>query len=189
MASSHMQILSLFLLLLAASSPGAVLAAGDYGGDDHSLTRIHLYVHETLAPAANVTFAFVAPSPLGASSSFGSIIVVDHELRAGRDRSSQLLGRYQSLMVGTSLGTTGGKYLTSIALVFTAGEHAGSTLSVAGLLVASKGVAFERAVVGGTGKFRLARGYSLTTIIGNPTPETGLFEVELFVLMHHGKKY
>nr|CAB3454962.1 unnamed protein product [Digitaria exilis] len=182
MASSHMQILSLFLLLLAASSPGAVLAAGDYGGDDHSLTRIHLYVHETLAPAANVTFAFVAPSPLGASSSFGSIIVVDHELRAGRDR-------YQSLMVGTSLGTTGGKYLTSIALVFTAGEHAGSTLSVAGLLVASKGVAFERAVVGGTGKFRLARGYSLTTIIGNPTPETGLFEVELFVLMHHGKKY
>ncbi|KAF8679286.1 hypothetical protein HU200_046067 [Digitaria exilis] len=188
MASSYnMQILSLFLLLLAASSSS--LAAGGYGDDDLGLTRIHLYVHETLAPPANATFAFVAPSPLGASSSFGSIIVVDHELRAGRDRSSQLLGRYQSLMVGTSLGTTGGKYLTSIALVFTAGEHAGSTLSVEGLLVASKGVPFERAVVGGTGKFRLARGYSLTTIIGNPTPETGLFEVELFVLMHRGGKY
>jgi hypothetical protein len=86
-------------------------------------------------------------------------------------------------MVGTSLGTTTGGaaagYLTSISLVFTAGEHAGSSLSVEGPLVGFKGgAAVERAVVGGTGRFRLARGYSLTTILGNPTPETVLLEVD-----------
>jgi hypothetical protein len=49
-------------------------------------------VHLTLT-GANATVAAVAPSPLGGNSSFGSIRVTDHELRAGRDRSSsQLLG-------------------------------------------------------------------------------------------------
>ena len=41
----------------------------------------------------------------------------------------------------------------------------------------------ERPVVGGTGKFRMARGYSLLKVLGNPTPETVVFEVDLFVLM------
>ncbi|GJN33075.1 hypothetical protein PR202_gb21637 [Eleusine coracana subsp. coracana] len=168
------------LLLLAYSSP-AVLAAG---GDHDGLTHIHLFVHEKFT-GTNATATAVASSPLGANSSFGSVGVADDELRVGRDRSSQLLGRYQAIIVGTSLDVAAG-YLTSITLVFTAGEHAGSTLSIQGPVLGFKGV-IERAVVGGTGKFRFAQGYSLTKILGNPTPETVVFEVDLFVLLPRAK--
>ncbi|KAL6856262.1 hypothetical protein ACP4OV_019064 [Aristida adscensionis] len=181
------RMLPLFLLLLLASSAPAALAAGNGGGggdQDDGLTHIHLYVHETFA-GANATAAAVAASPLGANSSFGAVGVADDELRAGRERSSELLGRYQAVIVGTSR-RAGAGYLTSITLVFTAGEYGGSTLSVEGPVLDFAGT-IERAVVGGTGRFRMARGYSLTKILGNPTPETVLFEVDLFVLMHRGK--
>ncbi|KAL6657594.1 hypothetical protein ACP70R_005374 [Stipagrostis hirtigluma subsp. patula] len=183
MTSSQM-LLTIFLFLLASPLPGAVLAAagGDDGGHGH-LTHIHLYVHETFA-GPNATATAVVESPLGANSSFGSVGVVDDELRAGRDRSSELLGRFQGLIVGTGL-QPGSGYLTSLTFVFTAGEYSGSTLSVHGPLLDFTGT-IERAVVGGTGRFRMARGYSLTKILGNPTPETGVFEVDLFVLMHRG---
>ncbi|KAG2572886.1 hypothetical protein PVAP13_7KG207200, partial [Panicum virgatum] len=120
-------------------------------------------------------------SPLGASSSFGSVGVVDDELRVGQDRASELVGRFQGFIVGTSL-EGGASYVTSVAFVFTAGEYRGSTLSVLGPVLGFKGV-IERPVVGGTGKFRMARGYSLLKVLGNPTPETVVFEVDLFVLM------
>ncbi|TVU37900.1 hypothetical protein EJB05_11243, partial [Eragrostis curvula] len=180
MAQSSL-LLSLFAVLLVSSSPAVLAASGDV---DEGLTHIHLYVHEKFT-GKNATATAVVASPLGANSSFGSVGVTDDELRVGRDRSSQLLGRYQAIIVGTSL-EVGAGYLTSITLVFTAGEHAGSTLSVQGPVLGFKGV-IERAVVGGTGKFRMARGYSLTKILGNPTPETVVFEVDLFVLMHNGK--
>ncbi|XP_062205166.1 uncharacterized protein LOC133907137 [Phragmites australis] len=117
-------MLSLFVLL--ASSSSAVLAALD--DDEHGLKSIHLCVHETFA-GANATAASGVASPFGANSSFRSVGVV--ELRVGRNRSSQLLGRYQAIIFGTSR-QMGAGYLTSIALVFTAGEYGGSTLSVQG---------------------------------------------------------
>ncbi|CAD6232740.1 unnamed protein product [Miscanthus lutarioriparius] len=119
------------LFLLALTSPVAVLAAAAGGGEgDHGLTHIHLYVHETYT-GANATAAAVLQSPLGANSSFGSMGVVDDEVRVGPDRSSQLVGRYQGVFFGTSV-ELGKGYLTSITLVFTAGEYGGSTLSVQG---------------------------------------------------------
>ncbi|CAL5025955.1 unnamed protein product [Urochloa decumbens] len=161
-SSSH--IPSLFFLLLAASTLGAVLTAAAAAD---GLTHIHVYVHETLAGANATAKLAVVPSPLGATASFGRIGVVDDDLRAGRDRSSQLLGWYQALIVGTSLNAGAG------------------TLSVEGPLPGfTTGTSIERAVVGGTGRYRLARGYSLTRILGNPTPVTVLFEVDLYLLMH-----
>ena len=80
----------------------------------------------------------------------------------------------------------GAGYLSSVTLVFTAGEYAGSTLSVQGPVLGFAGT-IERAVVGGTGRFRLARGYMLFKMVSKPMPETDVNEVHLFVLMHHGK--
>jgi hypothetical protein len=174
---------SLIVFFLVVASPPAVLATASRG-DEQGLTHIHLYVHETYT-GRNATAASVVSSPLGVNSSFGSVSVADDELRTDRDRSSQLLGRFQAIIVGTSR-EVGAAYLTSITFVFTAGEYGGSTLSVEGAVLGFKGT-IERAVVGGTGKFRFAGGYTLTKLLGNPTPETVLFEVDLFVLMQHRK--
>ncbi|GJN33073.1 hypothetical protein PR202_gb21635 [Eleusine coracana subsp. coracana] len=196
MASSSQAALSLFLLLVAASSsssPAAVLAAGDddadAGNNQHGLlTHIHLYVHEKFAgPNATAAVGMVA-SPLGPNATFGSMGVVDDELRDGPDRvSSGLMGRFQGFIVGVDLHPGSG-YITSVTLVFAAGEYAGSTVSIQGPLL-SFTAPIERAVVGGTGKFRLAQGYSVTRSLGNPTPETVVYEVDLFVLMMHRGQY
>lgn len=172
------------LFLLALTSSVAAAAAGE---GDHGLTHIHLYVHETYT-GANATATAVLQSPLGATnSSFGSMGVVDNEIRVGPDRSSQLVGRYQGVVFGTSV-QLGAGYLSSVTLVFTAGEYGGSTLSVQGPILGFTGT-IERAVIGGTGKFRLARGYMLFKMISKPTPETDVNEINLFVLMHPAGKY
>lgn len=183
-SSSVMATLPLFLSLLSlTSSFTAVHVAG--AGDGHDgLTHIHLYVHEKFT-GTNATATAVLQSPLGTNSSFGSIGVVDDEIRLGPDHTSQLVGRYQGVILGTSL-ELGAGYLTAVTLVFTAGEHAGSTLSVQGPVLGFTGT-IERAVVGGTGKFRLARGYMLFKMISKPTPETVVNEIDLFVLIHNGK--
>ncbi|KAJ1276854.1 hypothetical protein BS78_05G248100 [Paspalum vaginatum] len=175
----------LFLLLASTSPSSTAIAAADH--DDDGLTHIHLYVHETYT-GPNATAAAVLQSPLGANtSSFGSMGVVDDEIRAGPDRSSALLGRYQGVFFGTSV-ELGKGYLSSITLLFTAGEYAGSSLAVQGPILGFTGT-IERAVVGGTGRFRLAQGYMLFKMISKPTPETDVNEVHLFVLMsRHGKK-
>ncbi|WVZ49661.1 hypothetical protein U9M48_000998 [Paspalum notatum var. saurae] len=151
--------------------------AADY--DDDGLTHIQLYVHETF-PGPNATAMTVLQSPLGAATStFGSMGVVDDEIRSGPDRSSSaLLGRYQAVFFGMSL-EQGKGFLSAVSLVFTAGEYAGSTLSVEGPILGFTGT-IERAVVGGTGRFRLAQGYMLWTMISNPTANTSVNEVHLF---------
>ncbi|WVZ49640.1 hypothetical protein U9M48_000980 [Paspalum notatum var. saurae] len=121
--------LPLLLFLLASTTPSSTAAIADH--EDDGLTHIHLYVHETYT-GPNATAAAVLQSPLGANtSSFGSMGVVDDEIRAGPDRSSALLGRYQGVFFGTSL-ELGKGYLSAITLLFTAGEYAGSSLAVQG---------------------------------------------------------
>ncbi|CAN6235389.1 unnamed protein product [Urochloa humidicola] len=179
------RMLSLFLLILASFLTTTVLASvsGDEDGG-LTLTRIHLYVHETFK-GANTTTATPVASPLGANSTFGSMAVFDNEMRVGRDRASELVGRFQGVVVGTNF-EGGANYLSSVTCVFTAGEYRGSTLSVEGPVLGFKD-AVERPVVGGTGKFRITSGYSLFKVLGNPTPETVVFELDLFVLMYRGK--
>ncbi|CAN6235390.1 unnamed protein product [Urochloa humidicola] len=186
MAISSRPMLSLFLLILATSSNTTTVLASDDGTNDDGLTHIHLYAHETFK-GTNATAITVVASPFGANSSFGSVSVLDDELRVGRDRSSELVGRYQGFFVGTGLegGTT--NFMSSITYVFTSGEYEGSTLSMQGAVLGFNDT-IERPLVGGTGKFRMARGYSLVKLLDYPTPETGLLEVDLFVLMS-GRKY
>ncbi|CAO2042725.1 unnamed protein product [Urochloa humidicola] len=172
--SSQMLLLSLLLIMASSSATAFFPSSG--------LTHIHLYIHETYKNA-NATVITTVASPLGANSSFGSVSVIDDELRVGRDRTSELVGRYQGFFFGT--GIKGGTdFQSSITYIFTAGEYEGSTLSMEGIVLGFNDT-IERPLVGGTGKFRMARGYSLVKQLGYPTPETGLLEVDLFVLMHH----
>uniref|UniRef100_A0A453LC57 Dirigent protein n=1 Tax=Aegilops tauschii subsp. strangulata TaxID=200361 RepID=A0A453LC57_AEGTS len=177
---------SLLLLLLLALWPAPYLAArAGTGASDHGFTHIHLYMHETFA-GPNATTLTAVPSPLGADATFGAIGVLDDELRDGPDaRNSSLVGRYQGLFLNAGLVSPPGAQ-SAINLVFTAGERRGSTLAMLGPVLSFTS-AIERAVVGGTGAFRMARGYCVMTRAGSPTPESLVYEVDLFLDMYHSK--
>ncbi|XP_006658819.1 dirigent protein 1-like [Oryza brachyantha] len=173
MASSS-SLLLFFLLVLASS------AAGDDGG---KLTRIRVYMHETFA-GPNATALAVVQSPLGASETFGRVAVLDDELRDGPDpASSRLVGRYQGIFAGTALpGTQPGSFQSAITFVFTAGGYGGSTVTMVGPVLGFTG-GIERALVGGTGAFRMARGYCVMTAVAT-TAKSVVYEADLFVLMY-----
>ena len=44
----------------------------------------------------------------------------------------------------------------------------------------------ERAVVGGTGRFRMARGYSLLKLVSAP-PQAAVFQLDLYVFTPRGE--
>ncbi|RCV13983.1 hypothetical protein SETIT_2G390400v2 [Setaria italica] len=170
MASSP-SLLVLVVALLAVFSP-AVLASGR-----EERARIRVYVHERFS-GSNATVGSVAASPLGDNSTFGEVGVVDDVLRAGPDPSSREVGRYQGLFAGADLEDA--SYFSAITLVFTAGEHRGSTVSLQGKYGFPVDGALERVVVGGTGGFRMARGFSMLKVVSN-TPEADVFQLDLVV--------
>ncbi|KAF7027083.1 hypothetical protein CFC21_039155 [Triticum aestivum] len=179
MASSwNWKLLSLVFLLASTAAWGMAHAHG--GG----LKHIHLYMHETFT-GPNATLFAVVPPLLGVgdnTSMFGMVGVLDDELRDGSDPSnSSLVGRFQSLFAFAGLVTPPGMQ-TATSLVFTAGEHAGSTLVMVGSIVSSEGP-YETAVVGGTGAFRMARGYCVLKAVWSPTPVSTVYEVNLLVKM------
>ncbi|KAI5004413.1 hypothetical protein ZWY2020_031656 [Hordeum vulgare] len=167
------QLLSLVFLLASSSAWGMARARG-------GLKHIHLYMHETFT-GPNATLFAVVP-PLGDRTRFGMVGVLDDELRDGPDPSnSSLVGRFQSLFAFAGLVTPPGMQ-TVTNLVFTAGEHAGSMLVMVGSIVSSEGP-YETAVVGGTGAFRMARGYCVLKAVWSPTPVSTVYEVNLLVKM------
>ncbi|XP_042420974.1 dirigent protein 22-like [Zingiber officinale] len=154
-ASSSSSFLLLFALFAAAAT----------ASHHHHTRYMHLrfYNHERIlgsGPNATVVYA-VERTISSTGAGFGNIIVYDNLLRAGVETDSPIIGRNQGMGVGSSLAQNSG--LTNFQLVFTAGEYKGSSLALQGLFpVAPLGTVFERAITGGTGKFRLARGYLLT---------------------------
>ncbi|XP_006658818.1 dirigent protein 1-like [Oryza brachyantha] len=189
--SSLVQLALLVVLVMASaswSSRTVDAAGGGDGGNRRAATHIRLYIHETFSGSNATVAPPVVPSPLGANATFGEVGVLDDALRAGEDPASDLVGRFQGLFVGTDLGSP--SYMSAVTLVFTAGEYSGSTITVQGQFSfdAADGSAVERSVVGGTGRFRMARGYSLMEVVSTPTPESVVFRIDVFVLLsRHGQ--
>ncbi|KAL6656967.1 hypothetical protein ACP70R_004747 [Stipagrostis hirtigluma subsp. patula] len=189
------QLLVLVAVLMASMSP-EVLATKDGTvtlGKKH--THIRVYVHEKFSgqnatvgtvapsqPSQNGTMGPVAPPQLGPmpNATFGRVDVVDDALRVGQDAASELVGRYQGMLIGSDLDGNS-SYISVMTLVFNAGKHNGSTLSLQGRYDSLVGgEVIERAVVGGTGGLRMARGYSLLKMVST-TKEAAVFELNLFV--------
>ncbi|KQK15142.1 dirigent protein 21 [Brachypodium distachyon] len=173
-------IASLLLLLLLAASSSSPAAAARPGGGPY--THIRFYMHETVS-GRDATLLRSVQSPLGGDSMFGSVNVLDNELRDGPDRScSRLLARLQGLFVGAGLVSPPG-LMSSLNVVFTAGKLRGSTLALLGPVLDFE-APVERALVGGTGVFRMARGYSIMTSVGNYTMSGAVVlvdRIDLFV--------
>ncbi|CAL5085624.1 unnamed protein product [Urochloa decumbens] len=180
MASSPSLPVLVAVALLALLSPAALAAGGR-----EERARIRVYVHEQFT-GPNATVGSVAPSRLGANSTFGEVGVVDDVLRAGPDPSSQEVGRYQGLFAGADLADA--NYFSAITLVFTAGERNGSTLSLQGNYAFPVDDALERAVVGGTGAFRMARGVSMLKVVSAET-DGSVFQLDLVVFTPRRRGY
>ncbi|GJN11014.1 hypothetical protein PR202_ga29197 [Eleusine coracana subsp. coracana] len=185
-SSKKLLLLAAQLLFVAASwtSPPVVHASPGGGGGGTSMKRTHIrvYVHERFS-GPNSTVATVVPSPLGnESSTFGMVGALDDELRASPDAASPIVGRFRGVFVGTDLADDE-EYVSSVTVVFTAGSdhHGRSTLSLQGQYrFPVEDDVVERAVVGGTGRFRRATGYSLLKVV-SATTEAAVFQLDLFV--------
>ncbi|KAF2939607.1 hypothetical protein DAI22_03g208300 [Oryza sativa Japonica Group] len=133
--------------------------------------------------AAMVTEAVAAAAGDGTTTTHLHFYI--HE--TGSSAESQYLGRAEGLLVQADLGNLAALW-TMLTLAFSLGlsddgDYKGSTLVLDGRVDFGGGGAAERAVVGGTGRFRRARGYSLMTKFGNPTPSTGVFEMDTATLI------
>ncbi|KAG6495222.1 dirigent protein 22-like [Zingiber officinale] len=176
-SSSPYPFLLLLLLLLFFLFPAnGAAASADESGD-----YIRFYIHEKNLGTANSTLVYsVDLHPGGSPAGFGNIIVFNSVIREEADPASPAIGIEQGFGVSSSLAQDSG--LTVLELLFTAGQYQGTSLSVFGLVKAS-GEEVERGIVGGTGRFRYARGYVLSRVVGG-TKETLVWELDAHVLRH-----
>ncbi|KAJ3681443.1 hypothetical protein LUZ60_015932 [Juncus effusus] len=138
-------------------------------------THLHFYFHEIFA-GPNATL--VKSATLNLNSTFGDINVFDNALRTGPQPDSALIGRAQG--IGVHAAQDGSQGLAIINFIFTAGEYKDSSLSTMGVLKASG--QSDRNIVGGTGKFRFARGYMLSKLVDSTA--TSLVVVFDMYFMH-----
>ncbi|XP_010046344.3 dirigent protein 2 [Eucalyptus grandis] len=121
-------------------------------------TKLVLYFQDIIAgPNANDIPVVGIPGKLWSFSQFGTVFVVDEPITETPDPNSAMVGRAQGMYVIASLD--GSNVKTVFSIVFTNQAYNGSTLELQGAGKQLQRV-LEFAVVGGTGKFRFARGYT-----------------------------
>ncbi|XP_057952389.1 dirigent protein 22-like [Malania oleifera] len=157
MAVPSKPLLQLAVLAVLLSSSTTVHAL-------ENVTNIQFYMHDVIS-GPNQTAVRVAgqnPNATGGSdpvmASFGSIYVMDNLLTAAPSLNSTVVGRAQGLYAMSSQNEL--SLLMALTYWFTGGPYNGSSFSIVGWNPVMRGVR-EMPVVGGTGAFRLARGYCL----------------------------
>ncbi|CAA3024941.1 Hypothetical predicted protein [Olea europaea subsp. europaea] len=142
--------------------------------------KLHFYLQDVLG-GLNATVWEVARAEITSNSptSFGQVRVIDDLMTAEPDSSSAKLGRAQGLVTFADLENSG--LAMNINFIFTAGIYNGSTLSVLGRNLMTEQNR-ELAVVGGTGIFRLARGYAISSTYSYDTVTSyGVLEYTLYI--------
>lgn len=120
-----------------------------------SVTNLQFYFHDTLSGNNPTAIRVVQPVDTYKSTTlFGTIMMADDPLTETPDPKSKLVGRAQGIYTSACQQELG--LLMSMSFSFTDG----SSISILGKNSAMNPVR-EMPVVGGTGKFRLARGYAL----------------------------
>ncbi|KAK4401858.1 Dirigent protein 11 [Sesamum angolense] len=142
---------------------------------------LHCYVQDVLA-GENQTVYEVARANITSNSptSFGLVLVVDDRITAEPDYYSEEIGRVQGVVTSADLEVRA--LSMNLNFVFTTGGFNGSTISVMGRNQITNEQR-ELAVVGGTGVFRFARGYAITsTYYFDPEmAEYGVLEYTFYV--------
>ncbi|KAF8711140.1 hypothetical protein HU200_029148 [Digitaria exilis] len=152
MATTTTKLFLLPLLLCAAALSPATAADAD------GFTTFKVYFHDIVGGTSPTAIRIAqAPSSNSSSTFFGAVVAIDDPLTTGPTRAAGTeVGRAQGTYTFADQKTFG--LLMVMNFVFTAGDHNGSSLSILGRNEVLDDIR-EMSIVGGSGKFRMARGY------------------------------
>ncbi|KAF0896557.1 hypothetical protein E2562_024695 [Oryza meyeriana var. granulata] len=187
-STSPIFLLSSALLLAAA----AYFFHRDAGDSFRAVvtTHLHFYMHDEYTgprptaalivagrPTANATAA-CGGSAAETERRFGDIAVMNNALTEGPERGSARVGTAQGFTV--RVAERGAVNDLSLHLVMEAGEYGGSSLAVKGRVDTDTAVR-ESVIVGGTGRFRFARGYALSRSYDYNLDKGGVVEIDVYL--------
>ncbi|XP_057788615.1 dirigent protein 23-like [Salvia miltiorrhiza] len=127
---------------------------------DQVVTTLQFYFHDKLSGQNPSAIEIARPLQGGAAlpGQFGKLLMIDDALTVGPDPSSKLVGRARGLYGSAAQAEL--NLIMALSYVFTDGIYDGSSLSLLSINSALNSPR-EMSVVGGTGLFRLARGYAV----------------------------
>ncbi|KAK8914058.1 hypothetical protein KSP39_PZI023994 [Platanthera zijinensis] len=126
-------------------------------GEKEKLSHLRLFWHDIVSGPRPTAVSVAGGAATNSSSTlFGAVFVIDDPLTVGPEMSSGIVGRAQGLYASAALETVG--ILMAMNFVFVEGKYNGSTVAVMGRNQVFATVR-EMPIVGGSGLFRLARGY------------------------------
>ncbi|XP_062018703.1 dirigent protein 22-like [Rosa rugosa] len=146
------------------------------------LTRFHFYFHDIVSGYGQTSFVVVPPPKIIKPSTtlFGQVNMFDNPLTKGPELTSELVGRAQGLYSFASQEEL--CLLMAMTIVFTSGKHNGSGVTILGRNAVFQSRR-EFPIVGGTGDFRLGRGFaSVSSYFVNAT--LGILEYNLMVIQY-----
>ncbi|CAI9769713.1 unnamed protein product [Fraxinus pennsylvanica] len=162
-----------------------ILAMLGVFADAHKVTKIHFYVQDIVS-GPNQTVWEVARSNITSTSPtlFGLVRVIDEQMTAKPDANSTILGQVQGQITFADFKEVAP--LMNFNVVFKSGIYNGSTIWLLGRNPISQTYR-EYAIVGGTGIFRIARGYAITSIYSDDSAGHFVLEYTLYVYDVFGK--
>ncbi|KAJ0976956.1 hypothetical protein J5N97_012430 [Dioscorea zingiberensis] len=174
-SSSLVNSTILISILLCAMTGNSMATKFHHPNMEEKMTHLHFYVHSNFIGSNPMAPIRVVKGPKNETTLFGSILVMDNPVTAGPEIETELIGQAQGFAVGVVRDNSNLLYIVN--LVFTGGKYKGSTLS------AQCRTTSECWIIGGTGKFRLARGYGMLKSYSiNKTTGVVIVEIDAFVL-------
>uniref|UniRef100_A0ACD6A4L0 Uncharacterized protein n=1 Tax=Avena sativa TaxID=4498 RepID=A0ACD6A4L0_AVESA len=189
MASLSSLLLASAFLLAGSAFFYRYDAGGNKTGGTTTTTHLHFYMHDDYTgprPTAKRVVSGrtsddddnVTTTVKTAPRQFGDIVVLNNALTEGPSGGSARVGTAQGWAVRVSEG--GIVSDLTLHLVLQAGEHRGSSLTARGRIDMDAKVR-ESLLIGGTGRFRYARGYMLTKNYDYSLATGGIVEIDVYV--------
>ncbi|KQJ89017.1 dirigent protein 1 [Brachypodium distachyon] len=189
MASSVSWILVVSSALLAASSYYYSHRINVPSIPTTTTTHLHFYMHDVYTGPHPTAALIVAGRDNNKDNAtpgekdnnprrFGDIAVMNNVLTEGPEPGSARVGKAQGFTVRVAEGGT--VNALSLHLVLETGEYAGSSLAVQGRVDTDTAVR-ESVIVGGTGRFRLARGYAHSRSYDYDVATGGVVEIDVYL--------